>query len=562
MIEKYLIFLNLDGTIMNDSGYISEKTIKTLEKVNKKNKLIIYTPNSLIYLKNKLSNSVPYNYFSTFNGNFVIDNNNKIIIDNYIFDAALKEISYYCDNNNLDILYENNNGVDKKYIDSKKYYRLIVKDSNKINKIIKKYNLLVSDNKYIYPSNNIDLLNYFKSKYKNYKIMSFSNTEKDLDLLKKSDIGIKLKNSSGLGKILIETNDSINEDGVANFLINYFNLNYKYYYNKVKILDCTLRDGGHLNNCNFGKENIKNIIIKLSNSKIDYIELGFLENCIYDINVTKFNKIEEADDLLKKIDTGNVKFSLLLQVDRYDINKLSKCCGKVDMIRISFHKEYIDLAIEYINKVIELGYKCSINPINFSNYSNLEVVELLKKLNGIKYDCFTIVDTFGTLLNNDFDNKLSLLNTMLNKKIKIGLHLHDNLSSSFSTAQILIQKNTKYGEVIIDSSVNGMGRTPGNLKTELLMYYLNKHKSCKYDINYIYDLIENEMKHIKERFSWNLDFRYSMSSFEQAHRSYAEYLQKNNIDYRKSEKIIKKLNYYEKQRYNEKLIEKILKESI
>ena len=139
--------------------------------------------------------------------------------------------------------------------------------------------------------------------------MSFSNTEKDLDLLKKSDIGIKLKNSSGLGKILIETNDSINEDGVANFLINYFNLNYKYYYNKVKILDCTLRDGGHLNNCNFGKENIKNIIIKLSNSKIDYIELGFLENCIYDINVTKFNKIEEADDLLKKIDTGNVKFS-------------------------------------------------------------------------------------------------------------------------------------------------------------------------------------------------------------------------------------------------------------
>lgn len=223
MIEKYLIFLNLDGTIINDSGYISEKTIKTLEKVRKKNKLIIYTTNSLIYLKNKLNNGVPYNYFSTFNGNFVIDNNNKIIIDNYIFDAALKEISYYCDNNNLDILYENNNGVDKKYIDSKKYYRLIVKDSNKINKIIKKYNLLVSDNKYIYPSNNIDLLNYFKCKYENYKIMSFSNTEKDLDLLKKSDIGIKLKNSSGLGKILIETNDSINEDGVANLNVKLFN---------------------------------------------------------------------------------------------------------------------------------------------------------------------------------------------------------------------------------------------------------------------------------------------------------------------------------------------------
>ena len=74
---------------------------------------------------------------------------------------------------------------------------------------------------------------------------------------------------------------------------------------------------------------------------------------------------------------------------------------------------------------------------------------LVNKINEIDLDYFTIVDTFGTLLNNDFSNKLNLLSSLLRDTIKIGLHLHNNLSSSFSTAQILMQTKSRFNDVIL-----------------------------------------------------------------------------------------------------------------
>lgn len=583
MQEKYLISINMCSTLLNDKNKISDYSIRVLEECKRNGaKILINTSQSYIETLD-YSKKINANYISCFSGNYVADES-TIYRNNCISVDACNEIIEQAKKNNenliiqcIDVAYRNRkekyNFIETIYSDIDKIhinncFEILIPTANKkiewLHDLILKYRLNIEYdiNHKLYkiiPSNTnkvnalITLKNILED---DCKIMSFGDNFSDYETLKYSDIPVKMYNSLNLDEFDFWT-VSNNEDGVAKFLNNFYNLDIKVNYDKVKILDCTLRDGGHLNNCNFGYDNINKIIRNLVKANTDIIEIGFLENCNYDKNITRYDTIEQAEELIKNIDCDNSKISLLAQVDKYDISKLSKCNGKINFIRLSFHKELLDEAIEYCKIIKEKGYTCSINPINFSGYNNFEIVELIKRVNKIDIDYFSIVDTFGILLNNDFENKLNLINNLLRKDINVGLHLHDNLSSAFSTAQILMQKNTRYGQVIIDSSLLGMGRDPGNLKTELIMYYLNKYNKDKYNMKYIYNLLENEISSFKKEYNWNQDFSYSISAFEKTHRSYAEYLKSKQIGYSNIEKIIKKIPIENKVRYNEKIIENI-----
>ena len=521
-------------------------------------------------------------YTSCFNGNYVFSKD-EVLHKKCLGKNICKKIIDIALDKNINIVVDNIDGAYRNQIKEYKYMSTNYFDLNRVN-INECYKILITNKndidffKEVIDSNNLvceyDSINKiyrilppFSNKYNavkyitellnnDYKTISFGDDISDYTSLINSDIGIKVRNSSSaLSNIIFQTATN-NDNGVAKFLSNLFNFDLKTNYKNVKLLDCTLRDGGHLNQSRFGYTNIMTIIEKLVKSKIDFIEIGFLEDCTYDKNVARFNKVSEAEQLIKNIDNSNSSFVLLTQVDKFDIKKLEKHHGKIDMIRVSFHKHLLNQAIEYCKIVKEKGYKCAINPINFSGYNNLEIVKLLKIVNKCDIDYFTIVDTFGILTNNSFINKLNLINNLLRNDINLGLHLHDNLSSSFSTAQILMKENSRYREIIIDSSLSGMGRSPGNLKTELIMYYLNTFNK-NYRINYVYDLIQNTILDMRNKYDWNIDFSYSISAFEQVHRTYAEYLKNKNVNYDEIEKIIKSIPLENRDRYDEKVIEKL-----
>lgn len=394
-----------------------------------------------------------------------------------------------------------------------------------------------------------------------YGSIAFGDDIADLETLINADIGVRMENSTNdlIEKVKFSTfsNDS---DGVAKFLCNYFNLEQNIVdCNNVKILDCSLRDGGHLNGSKFGYDIIKGFIQKLANARTDIIEIGFLQTALFDRDVAIYPSVSDAESILKDIDCKDSTISLLTQVDKYDITKLEPCTGKIKLIRVSFHSNLIDLGMEYCRQVKEKGYMCSVNPINFSHYTNEEVVNLITKVNKINPDIFSIVDTFGVLLNNDFRNKLNLINHLLNKNIRKGIHLHDNLLLAFSSAQTLIEKNSKDGEIIIDSSVSGMGRAPGNLRTELMAYYINVlSNSDKYALEYIYSLMENEIIVLKKSLNWDNNFAYGISAFEKTHRTYAEHLlNKDGTSLADIQKLIKSLPVENRGRFNEDVIEQI-----
>lgn len=139
--------------------------------------------------------------------------------------------------------------------------------------------------------------------------------------------------------------------------------------NNIKLLDCTLRDGGYINDWNFGFHTIRDIIKKLVDSQVDYVEVGFLRDCEYDREKTLFNNCAEITPILPE-KRGNTMFTAMALHNKYDIDKLEPYDEKtIDAIRVTFHDYDIDEGLTFAQKAKNKGYKVFCNPINIMGYS-------------------------------------------------------------------------------------------------------------------------------------------------------------------------------------------------
>ena len=326
----------------------------------------------------------------------------------------------------------------------------------------------------------------------------------------------------------------------------------------IKLLDCTLRDGGYINDWDFGYVTIRNIVRKLVESQADYIEVGFLRDCQHDKNKVLFNNCSEIEAILPE-KRGNALFTAMALHNKYDIMKLEPYDGKtVDAIRVTFHDYDIEEGLVYIQKVMDKGYKVFINPINIMGYTDYMILQLLEKVNEIHPYAFSIVDTFGSMMKEDLLRIYSLVEHNLDKKIVIGLHLHENLALSYSLAQDFINMKASDRECVIDASMLGMGRSPGNLCMELIMDYMNKKQSGHYDINPVLDGIDDHIVQLKQIEAWGYHTAYALSAKYNLHRNYAEFLlDKGRLRAKQINQILGSIENGKKTAYDEAYIEKL-----
>ena len=198
----------------------------------------------------------------------------------------------------------------------------------------------------------------------------------------------------------------------------------------IRLLDCTLRDGGYINDWNFGFHATRDIIRKLVESQVDYVEIGFLRDCVSDRNHSLYNNCSEIAGVLPPPEKrGNTRFTAMILHNKYDIQKLEPYDGKtIDAIRVTFHDYDIDEGLSYIQKVKEKGYQVFCNPINIMGYSDAMILDLIQKVNRIQPYAFSIVDTFGSMMKADLQRIYSLVEHNLDKSVVIGLHLHENMA--------------------------------------------------------------------------------------------------------------------------------------
>lgn len=326
----------------------------------------------------------------------------------------------------------------------------------------------------------------------------------------------------------------------------------------IRLLDCTLRDGGHIVAGKFGEDVIRNTIESLVEAGVDIIEVGFLWDQVYGTDTARYFSISDVKRVLPK-NKGKSKFSLM--ADFIDLEHLEPCDGTIDFIRLSFKRWRLDWGLNTAKILMDKGYKVFINPVNNNVYSDKEYIEVLEKVNQLHPYGFSIVDTFGVMRVRDLSHRYYLVENNLLPDITIGVHLHENLGLAFSLAQHITQIANPTRKIVIDGSLLGMGRVPGNLCIEQIMDFMNEQYGKQYSLEPVYDAIDDYIAPIKQREPWGYAIPYALSAKYHLHRTYAEYLMgKKRLKTKDIQRILAQVDSSEAETFNEEYIGKLYRE--
>lgn len=291
--------------------------------------------------------------------------------------------------------------------------------------------------------------------------------------------------------------------------------------NNIQILDCTLRDGGYCNEWAFGLENTKRIISGLVDSNVEIIECGFLSNKDkYDSEVTKFNSVEEIAEVIPKNRQGKY-FVAMMNYGEFDVEDLPECDNaSINGIRVAFHKKDMEQALGACESVKNKGYLVFVQAMVSLNYSDEEFLDLIRRTNKLSPKAFYIVDSFGTMKSKDLIRLFYVVEHNLNENISIGFHSHNNMQLAYSNAQSLVSLPTNRN-LIIDSSIFGMGRGAGNLNTELFLEFLNENVGAHYNVKPLLVIIDEILSYFYSKKFWGYSLPNYISATHGAHPNYA-----------------------------------------
>lgn len=275
----------------------------------------------------------------------------------------------------------------------------------------------------------------------------------------------------------------------------------------IKVLDCTLRDGAYVLDSMFGEGSIAGIISDLTSAGIDIIECGWLKDFEKKDGSVFYN---QPQDLVYQ----GKNLALMFDYGRYDVDKL-KPKSNVDIIRIAFYKEDLDRISFVAEEVKNKGYKVFLQASNTIAYSQKEVETLCKRANFLGVDSVYIVDSFGSMFPDDLDKIIGIYDEIVDKNIEIGFHSHNNMQLSLALSMRFIEKLSARN-IIIDSSLCGIGRGAGNTQTELLVEYLNRG-GFNYKSEFVWDGIKKYIAPLYKDYKWGYTSQMGLKGIKGLH---------------------------------------------
>lgn len=338
----------------------------------------------------------------------------------------------------------------------------------------------------------------------------------------------------------------------------------------VRVLDCTLRDGGRIINCAFPDQEIRQLSHRLANAKIDIVEIGFLRDyhdVTYTGDSTFFTDVDQMIPFIDK-DKKNTMYVAFIDYGMFDFSSLKAYDGRsIDGIRFGFTKknyaEHKDDILRCMGIIKEKGYKLFIQGVNSLNYSDLEILELVSMVNDVHPYSFGIVDTYGAMYMDDVDRIYGLIDNNMKKDICINFHSHNNYQLSFAFAQEVIKLSRGSRQIIIDGTLNGMGKVAGNLNTELLVDYLVRKLQYDYEVDDLFDMIDDYIYQYSLKHKWGFSTAALMAGIYKSHPNNIIYLtQKFRLDTKDIGKILSMIDPDKRQRYDYDNIQKLYIEYI
>ncbi|MFH1703662.1 MAG: aldolase catalytic domain-containing protein [Nitrospirota bacterium] len=282
---------------------------------------------------------------------------------------------------------------------------------------------------------------------------------------------------------------------------------------QIKVLDCTIRDGGLTNKWQFSDETVKKVFLALSECGIDYMEIGYKSSEKYFSRVEhgawKFCTEEDIKRIVGEVDT-KMKLSTMADIGRIDSEDIPlKKDSILDMIRVACYTKEIDKGIALAHECLNKGYEVTINLMAVSKVLERDLDEALNDLSKSDVPVVYLVDSYGALYSEQIHYLAKKYFQALPGK-ELGIHTHNNQQLAFAnTIEAIIA-----GVNRLDATLYGMGRGAGNCPLELLLSFL---KNPKFDIRPLIEVIQEIFIPMKSEIEWGYHIPYLITGVLNEH---------------------------------------------
>lgn len=282
---------------------------------------------------------------------------------------------------------------------------------------------------------------------------------------------------------------------------------------KIKVLDCTIRDGGLINNHYFTDEFVRAVYKAVSEAGIDYIEMGYRSCRSFapesDYGPWKYCDDEKISQIIDGIES-TTKISIMVDAHRVKDQQFKPVDqSPVDMIRVATYVKDIDKAIAILNIAHDLGYETTVNIMAISAEIEKDLIEALEQLAETPVQVVYVVDSFGYFYCEQIEHMVKLYRKLLPGK-EIGIHCHNNQQLAFANTIEGIIHDANY----VDGSLYGIGRGAGNCPLELVMGFL---KNPKFRLEPILKVIEDYMLPMRKELEWGYMIPYVITGILNEH---------------------------------------------
>lgn len=326
---------------------------------------------------------------------------------------------------------------------------------------------------------------------------------------------------------------------------------------KVYLLDCTLRDGGYINDWRFGQKTIKGFCKKIAQTGIEIVEVGFIKGDEYNPDKSVFPDVESISKVIQPKSTKMKYVGMVDMSAPIPMERIPRCDGtSIDGIRVIFKKEKIDLAYEYCKYIQKQGYFISVNFVGTDLYTDKEFIEGIERFNELHPYAVSIVDSFGLIKRKQFLRLTYLADNNLAEGVILAYHAHNNLQQAFGNAEALVELNLQR-DLIIDACVFGMGRGAGNLNLELFAEYMNENYGTNYKIEPMLEIMDEYLNDIYKSKSWGYSLPLYLSATTGCHPNYAIYLaEKDSLTEKSFNELLRSIPQEEKAKFSKEKAEK------
>ena len=279
---------------------------------------------------------------------------------------------------------------------------------------------------------------------------------------------------------------------------------------EIKVLDCTIRDGGLMNNHHFDDKIVKAVYDTCVAAGIDYMELGYKASRKGikqgEFGCWKYCQEDDLRHIVGENKTG-LKLSVMADAERCDYHEdiAPKKDSVIDMIRVATYINQISTALDMVKDAHDKGYETTVNLMAVSTVPERELNEGLEMLAQSEAKAIYVVDSFGSLYSEQVHYLVKkYLHFCKPSGMEVGVHMHNNLQLAYAnTIEGIIE-----GANFLDATMAGLGRGAGNCLMELLFAFLH---NPKYDLRPVLDCVQNHIEPLRSKLLWGYDLPYLLT---------------------------------------------------